>query len=264
MTGYLMDHPDEGERIEQKTDVELTLSQFAWTGLAAGMRALDLGCAAGTSTRLMGGLVGSGGTIVGVDASVDRIVDARARTEASHVEFRVGVAEDIPAEDDSFDVSWSRFLFEYVQEPRCCLREMIRVTKPGGTVAVSDLDGNCVWHAGMTGALQEELAEVIEIFGSDFNPRVGRELPAFFLQSELVDVCVDVRPYNVIVGSLDGPALSHWRMKLVGVREGLVRRGWLGERADRFVDQFLLHLRNPRSFSYSTLVSVKGMKPSCF
>ena len=262
MTPYIMDNAAEGERIEQKTDVVLTRGQLDWAGFAAGNHVLDLGCAAGTTSRIMAELVGRDGRVVGVDASETRIGDARRRTASDSVEFRHGTAEAIPLDDDVVDVAWSRFLFEYLPEPTHALREMIRVTKPGGTVAVSDLDGNCTWHDGMDTALRDELASAIESFGRGFDPGVGRKLPAMFLSSGLTDVQIDIRPYHVVCGRITEPELSHWRMKLTGVREALIGLGWSNERANALSAGFESHLLDERTFTYSVLVTVKGTRGS--
>jgi len=257
-----MDNPAEGERVEQKTDGTLTVEQLRWSGLAEGMRVLDLGCAAGTTARIMAELVGPTGEVIGVDASDARIWDARSRTDAKQVIYRVGLADNVPIVDDEVDLAWSRFLFEYLADSRPALREMIRVTKPGGTVAVSDLDGNCIWHAGMKPELEAEIQAALDTFGSGFHPNVGRELPGLFLDSGLVGVTVDIRPYHAIVGSIVEPALSHWRMKLAGVRDALIGLGWDAQRANGLVDSFESHLHDPTTFTYSVLVTVKGVKPS--
>ncbi|MEZ6243540.1 MAG: methyltransferase domain-containing protein [Phycisphaerales bacterium] len=262
MSSYIMDNEAEGERIEQKTDSVLTREQLAWAGLTHGQRVLDLGCAAGTTSRIMADIVGPAGQVIGVDASGQRVEDARHRTASGNAEFRHGHADAVPLEDDAVDLAWSRFLYEYLPEPDKALREMIRVTKPGGTVVVSDLDGNCIWHDGMGSALQSEIAAAIDSFGPGFDPGVGRRLPAMFLASGLVDIDVDIRAYHIVCGRLTEPALIHWRMKLDGVRRSLADLGWPEERADALAKGFENHLLDDRTFTYSVLITVKGTKPT--
>lgn len=260
MTNYIMDNAGEGERIEQKTDVERTVDQLTRSGLRAGMRVLDLGCAAGTTSRIMADIVGPSGQVIGIDASDSRIADARSRTDAPNVMYDIGLADKLPIGDDVIDFAWSRFLFEYLPDPRSAFHEMIRVTKPGGTVVVSDLDGNCIWHAGMNPELESEIEAALAAFGTRFDPRFGQKIPGMFLSSGLADVEVDIRPYHNIVGAIAEPALSHWKMKLEGVRFALVGLGWPVDRASRLKDGFESHLRNPATFTYSVLVTVKGVK----
>lgn len=138
---------------------------------------------------------------------------------------------------------------------------MIRVTRPGGTVAVSDLDGNCTWHAGMATDLAEDIDAAIRAFGPRFNARVGLNLPRLFLKAGLADIAVDIRPYHVILGPIVEQALSHWQMKLSGIREALERLGWTASRAARLVSGFEAHLLNPTIFTYSVLTTVNGCRP---
>jgi SAM-dependent methyltransferase len=239
---YIMDNASEGERVEQKTDAALTTEQLKWAGLHIGDSVLDLGCAAGTTSRIMAGLVGPEGRVVGVDASSMRVEDARSRTTDAHIEFVIGDAESIPLEDDSFDVCWSRFLFEYLPRPARVLREMIRVTRPGGSVVVSDLDGNCIWHAGMDDHLQREIAAAIATFGPGFDAEVGRKLPALFLASELSEVSLDIRPYHVVSGR-DQQSQSIDTLADEAVRcSGLSHSTWLVERAS---EQAYRRIREP-------------------
>ncbi|HLM61972.1 MAG TPA: methyltransferase domain-containing protein, partial [Pyrinomonadaceae bacterium] len=123
-----MESQNEGDRIELKTNIELTISQLKKAGIKKGDKVLDLGCAAGTTSRLMSQIVGSSGQIVGVDFSEQRLEQARSCSDVG-IEYRHGQGERTPADDNEFDVSWSRFLFEYLLEPENVLSEMIRVTK---------------------------------------------------------------------------------------------------------------------------------------
>src|SRR4051812_32849959 len=137
---YIMDSPTEGQRIERKTDSRLTVDQLQWAGVTAGQAVLDLGCAAGTTSRLLAEMVGPSGHVVGIDGSPRRIAEAEQHPEhCGTIEYRTGMAEELPAADEEFDLSWARFLLEYLQHPDVVLQEMVRVTKPGGTVAVADL-----------------------------------------------------------------------------------------------------------------------------
>jgi SAM-dependent methyltransferase len=254
-----MDTSDEGRRVERKTDRALTLGQLRWAGVREGARVLDLGCAAGTTCRMMADLVGDGGRVVGVDASAGRLIEGGGHAEhRSSIEYRQGDAAQIPAADGEFDVSWSRFLFEYLPHPTDALHEMIRVTKPGGTVCVSDIDGNCIWHHPCDPHLRAEIDEALRTLGDGFNARVGLSLYTMFIDAGLREVAVDVRPYHVIAGTIDAEREEHWRMKLEGVSKALHARGWPSERAAALSQAFMDHLRDSRTFSYSVLISVRG------
>lgn len=254
-----MDTAAEGRRIERKTDRSLTLDQLRWAGVREGLSVLDVGCAAGTTCRLMAGVVGDGGRVVGIDSSEARLAEGQSHADKlRNIEYRRGDAARLPASDGEFDVSWSRFLFEYLPRPEAALAEMIRVTKPGGTVCVSDLDGNCIWHHPFDPGLRLEIDGAIRTLGDGFDPRVGLSLYTMFVDAGLRDIAVDVRAYHVIAGRIDPEREEHWRMKLAGVSEALRARGWSAARADALAAVFIEHLRNPRSLTYSILLTVRG------
>jgi ubiquinone/menaquinone biosynthesis C-methylase UbiE len=259
---YLMDSPTEGHRVEIKTDVDLTVKQLLWAGVGPSKSFLDLGCAAGTTSRLAAGLVGPSGTVVGIDSSQLRIDQASSYPESTcSIAYRCGLAESIPAADGEFDVSWSRFLFEYLASPRTALNELIRVTKPGGTVCVADIDGNCVWHSRGKENFRAEIDAAIECLAGLFDPRVGLSLYSYFVETDLTNIQVDIRPYHLIAGAISDTAREHWALKLDGVATALVKKGWQPARANALRNMFLQHLDDPKTFTYSVVISVRGDKP---
>ena len=73
-------------------------------------------------------------TVVGIDQSPDMLAVARKRLPA--VEFHEGRAESLPFADAEFDALTFTYLFRYVDDPAATLRELMRVVKPGGTIAM--------------------------------------------------------------------------------------------------------------------------------
>jgi SAM-dependent methyltransferase len=81
-----------------------------------------------------------------IDPSPSFVAAVRARFP--EVDARSGVAEDLPFADDSFDCALAQLVVHFMADPVWGLREMARVTRPGGVVAA------CVWdYAGGTGAV---------------------------------------------------------------------------------------------------------------
>ena len=79
-------------------------------------------------------LVRRGHTVVGIDQSPDMLAVARKRLPG--VEFHEGRAESLPFADGEFDALTFTYLFRYVDDPAATLRELMRVVKPGGTIAM--------------------------------------------------------------------------------------------------------------------------------
>jgi demethylmenaquinone methyltransferase/2-methoxy-6-polyprenyl-1,4-benzoquinol methylase len=81
-------------------------------------------------------------TIVGVDQSAEMLAAGRNRVEraglASRIELREGRAEALPFGDEEFDALTFTYLLRYVDDPAATMRELVRVVRPGGTVAMQE------------------------------------------------------------------------------------------------------------------------------
>lgn len=106
--------------------------------VARGDRVLDVACGTGVLARTLVRYVGREGDVVGVDPNEGMLEVAR-RT-APEVEWRRGVAEDLPFEDESFDAVVSQFGLMFFDDRAAALREMKRVLRPAGRLAVAVWD----------------------------------------------------------------------------------------------------------------------------
>jgi SAM-dependent methyltransferase len=105
-------------------------------------RVLDVGCGAGLDTLVAAMLVGRDGRSVGVDIVPEMLEwprKALATWELANVEFREGAAEDLPFEDESFDVVMSNGVLNLVPDKDAAFREIARVLRLDGTFATADL-----------------------------------------------------------------------------------------------------------------------------
>ena len=110
---------------------ELVVEQAA---VGPGTRFLDMGCGTGELCALA---AGRGATVSGIDAAEGMI--ERARTRLPDADLRVGAIENLPWDDDSFDVVTGFNSFQFAAERLAGFREARRVARPRGLVAV------CVW-----------------------------------------------------------------------------------------------------------------------
>lgn len=106
-------------------------------GLGPGMRVLDVGCGSGALTRFLLPALQGRGEVVGVDLDEGLLALAREETRGGgvRVRFERGDALELPFEDRSFDAVASQFLLCVLPEPLRALREMMRVARPGATIA---------------------------------------------------------------------------------------------------------------------------------
>ncbi len=111
--------------------------------LRAGQALLDVGCGPGTITADLAELVGPTGRVVAVDRSAEVLAQAAeyvAGRGIGNVTFERADAYRLPYADGEFDVVHAHQVLQHVAEPVLVLRELRRVTAPGGVVAVRDAD----------------------------------------------------------------------------------------------------------------------------
>ena len=121
-------------------------AQFAdLAGIRAGQRVLDVGCGPGALTAELVSRAGAA-AVSAVEPSASFAAATRERLPG--VDVRQGGAEQLPFPDDAFDAALAQLVVHFMADPVAGLREMGRVTRPGGLV------GACVWdHAGDRGPL---------------------------------------------------------------------------------------------------------------
>ncbi len=128
--------PDAYARFMGRFSVPLGPAFAGFVGVAAGHRVLDVGAGPGALTSELVRRAGAD-AVVAIDPSPPFVAGLAGRLP--EVEVRTGVAEDLPFDDASFDTTMAQLVVHFMSDPVLGLREMARVTRPGGTVAA------CVW-----------------------------------------------------------------------------------------------------------------------
>jgi ubiquinone/menaquinone biosynthesis C-methylase UbiE len=159
--------------------------------LQSHMRILDIGCGPGTITADLAEHVADG-HVTGLDAEPTVLEHARENAtarEIANIDFETADAYALPYPDDSFCVVHAHQVLQYLDDPVHALREMRRVCKPGGTVAVRDVDfGGMVWHPHVPA-----LEEWRELYGrvaraNGGEPNAGRRLHTWARRAGLSNV----------------------------------------------------------------------------
>jgi ubiquinone/menaquinone biosynthesis C-methylase UbiE len=110
--------------------------------LRPGMRVLDFGCGVGSITVGLAAAVAPG-EAVGIDIEPSMVAYARSLAQARGVgnaRFEVASVYELPFPHEAFDAAFSRSVIEHLADPLAALREVRRVLRPGGVVAVDDGD----------------------------------------------------------------------------------------------------------------------------
>jgi SAM-dependent methyltransferase len=170
-----------------------------FAGIAAGQRALDVGCGPGILTEALVARLGAE-AVTAVDPSAPFVEAARAKLPG--VTVAEASAEELPFADEAFDATLAQLVVHFMPEPVAGLTEMRRVTRPAGVVAASvwdhaggrgplgvfwraahELDLEVIDESGLPGAREGHLAELFDAAGlrdiTATSLTVRREHPTF-------------------------------------------------------------------------------------
>ena len=115
---------------------------FSLRPLEAGERVVDIGSGAGFDSFVAAAHVGPGGHVVGVDMTPQMLAKSRATADSmglGNVEFREGLAEDLPVEDGWADAVVSNGVMNLCPDKKAAFEEVWRVLHPGGWFQFADI-----------------------------------------------------------------------------------------------------------------------------
>jgi ubiquinone/menaquinone biosynthesis C-methylase UbiE len=165
---------------------------FALRLLSPGARVLDAGCGPGTITRGLADAVGPAGEVLGIDAEASQVAlanDLGTELATGNLRFEQASIYELPLEDGTVDVAFSHGLFEHLAHPDRALRELYRVLRPGGALAVASSD----WSGAVLAPRTKDVETALEGHyrlrrraGGD--PFAGGELPGLVREAGFTDV----------------------------------------------------------------------------
>lgn len=169
-------------------------------------RALDVACGTGAVAREMAGRVAAADQVVGLDRNEAMLAVARRLEPA--IEWRSGRAEALPFPDASFDAAASQFGLMFFEDRAAALRELWRVLRPGGRLAVA------VWAALERSPGYATLAALLErLFGRE----IAQALRAPFVLGDerallalLAQAGIDSPRLTTLDGTARFPSIAAW------------------------------------------------------
>lgn len=157
--------------------------------IAKGQTVLDMACGDGVYSPWLAELVGPAGRVVAVDVMLEYLDLARRETAQSPlaeiIDLSTASIELLPFKNDNFDACWCAQSLYSLPDPGEALRHMLRVTKPGGIVAVMEEDTlhNVILPWPIEVELSMRVAELQALTDTSGKPRkfyVGRQLRHMF------------------------------------------------------------------------------------
>lgn len=219
--------------------------------LAPGEAVLDIGCGTGDDVAAMAAIVGPGGMAVGVDYSEAMVSEAIRRHGAvPGISFRAADAQALPFDSETFDACRAERVLIHVQDPGLVVKEMARLLRPGGRVALIEPD----FEALLIEGADPDLSSTIWRSGLD---RAGQSRVGRRLRTLLLDAGFDQVTVHAAAGVIVDLDVAMQRFQLDKVAEdaastGLVSaaeaEGWLGAlREAHERDRFLCAVLNFRA-----------------
>jgi arsenite methyltransferase len=164
--------------------------------LRPGEVVVDLGSGGGLDVFLAAKMVGPTGRAIGIDMTTAMIERARANAQAggyTNVEFYQSTIDQIPLPDASVDCVISNCVLNLAPDKPAVFREIARVLKPGGRVAISDI---ALKHV-LPEAVAQSMAAYVGCIAGAINMGDYKNglLAAGFEHVEIVDSCADLNAY---------------------------------------------------------------------
>ncbi|MHA1377991.1 MAG: class I SAM-dependent methyltransferase [Candidatus Helarchaeota archaeon] len=224
------------------------------------MQIIDFGCGPGITTRDLAKRT-TKGSVFGIDinnSAIESAIRISKHEKVNNVKFAIMSADNVFCPNNSYDMSFARNLLMHVSRPKKVIKEMIRVTKPGGTIAVVSSDG----FMSKIFPLKKDLREYIETLKSAgvADTKIGRELYTYFKKYKLNDIQINIDNW-MSIGIASELEKEYWSLmfqqrrtvldKILGGRDKLLQ----------FKKLWFEFLNREDRFDFFQIFLVKGIKP---
>jgi SAM-dependent methyltransferase len=211
---------------------------------------LDVGAGVGHWGTLLASVLSPDASILGIEREPEWVQEAARRAArlglADRCRYEQGNAESLPFDDASFDLVTCQTVLIHVAEPRAVIREMLRVTRPGGHVLAAEPNNVASFLVASSVTADAEIDQLVDVIRfclicergkialGEGNGSVGDLLPGYFADEGLVDVEAFLSDKAAVMFP---PYASEAQQALKAEYLQAARRGtwgWSREQAHRF------------------------------
>src|SRR5690242_1106659 len=214
---------------------------------------LDIGSGVGHWGRLLATVLPPDATLVGIDREPRWVEEARERAAEAGLDdrfsYHVGSAEDLPFEDESFDLVTCQTVLIHVADARHVIREMLRVTKPGGLVVASEPNNRALTlmvTSVSAGDTLEERVDLVRFYITceegkaalgEGNNSLGDLVPGYFNEAGLEDIqAYQSDKASLMIPPYDDASQQALRKAYLSDAEAGGGWGWSEEDARRYFE----------------------------
>lgn len=187
----------EQERLERQS-LELAHESswmFDQIEIQNGMQIVEIGCGPRGCLSILSERAGANGKVIGVERNAEQVERARkfvAESQLSNVEVLNLDARETGLPAGSFDLVTARLVLVNVPQPAMILKEMMRLVRPGGMIALHEPDATTQRYDPPLPA-QEQLLQLLNTYAemNDIDRTIGLKLPRLLREAGLEDVRVN-------------------------------------------------------------------------
>lgn len=204
---------------------------------------LDVGCGVGHWSRTLGQILPSDATLIGIDREPLWAQTATQRAQSAgfgdRFRYQVGTGENIPFPDNSFDLVTCQTVLIHCPDPLAVVREMMRVAKSGGRVAVVEPNNasNSLLDPAVVDAPVESIVKLVrmqllcergKVAVGEGSISIGEHVPKLFVEAGLSQVSVFLNDHaGFLVPPYQTPEM---RAIVEEMRDGVAREMWAWSR----------------------------------
>lgn len=259
---YAIDSDHECERLEMQARLAGLEHHLPLIALKPGEAVLDVGCGSGAMARTLA-KAQPAAHVTGVDIRPHYLEFARRKAVSEGLEgivFQAGDVFQLPFPNASFDVVWTKYLFQWLKSIEPALGEITRVLKPGGRIISADFVDFAMEHHPASPEFDADARRIMPQF---VDVGVGRRVAPALLALGFRDVSVQIETDMLftVVGSIDAYRRRNWELQWQAAKGRLVDIEGSEEAADQFIDRFMRHHDDPATCSFTSLYVTRGYKP---